>query len=68
MHETLVHYFICILRMHLIILQSHAMHAIRNWTNIPLPDDFKNGYEPKDSNDVMDPGRKVQKITIQHSE
>ena len=32
------------------------------WTNIPLPDDFKQGYEPKDSNDCMDPGRKIQKI------
>ena len=32
------------------------------WTNIPLPDDFKQGYEPKDSNDCLDPGRKMQKM------
>ena len=32
------------------------------WTNIPLPDDFKQGHEPKDSNDCLDPGRKIQKM------
>jgi len=49
---------------HIINSQDHSYTCRRRayWTNIPLPDDFTQGYEPKDSNDCMDPGRKVQKL------
>ena len=31
------------------------------WTNLDLPPDWKEGYEPIDPNTCMDPGRKVQR-------
>ena len=31
------------------------------WTNLTLPDGFKDGYDHVDPNSVMDPGRRVQK-------
>ena len=44
--------------------EDHSFTCRRRayWTDIPLPDDFTKGYEPKESNDCMDPGRKLQKI------
>ena len=48
-----------------IIITSHDYSYTKRrrayWTNIPVPEDFANGYEPKDPNECLDPGRRIQK-------
>ena len=48
-----------------IIITSHDYSYTKRrrayWTNIPIPENFTEGYSPKDPNDCLDPGRKVQK-------
>ena len=55
-----------------IILSSHhhsyTKHCRAYWTNIKVPEDFKDDYPPLDPDTCMDAGHKVQRYMVSHEE